>query len=239
MRLTLAILLVAVTPLARGENAQFSPEELSKFLGPVSPNVIHWRPVGGPDFVVYLGEAQPPLSGHVGFYIGGAPNFRPEPGSTTFKGRLGIFAVKWYRKITPDGSISQNALVDLDYFWKADVNVTANSQSNVDQLIAIVSQLPTFTKKPKRIPGMPQTMLEYYCRPIIGTSVFLISFAIFIIGGSLLNRRWLRKRKTLTRRSFYLAAYSGLAIIGYAGAGVGTLWMLRNTSDAARGFLIG
>jgi hypothetical protein len=234
--------LVATAPLIRADEAPFTGDELSEFLGPVSPDVIHWNRVGAVDFVVYHGVAQPPLSGRVGFYLGGHPDFRPESGSATFKGRLGIFPLKWYRKVAANGTITQSAVVKLDYYWKAHVWVTAAGQSDMDQLIAILSRLPTFTKKPKPIPGMPQTALEYYAEPITGAAVFFAFVVILISVGWLLHRRWRRAQENLARRLFLLAAYVGCAMIAIAAVAIGSVQVLLTVFSrfhAARGLAIG
>jgi len=128
-----------------------SAKELAEFLGPVSPQAITWKKYFGPDFDVYYGEANRPLAGNVNFYLGGHPSFRPDPDSSAFESRLGIFAVQWHKTIAEDGSVTQRGLIPLDDYWKVDISVHAKSQKDVDGLLAIVSQLPTFTKKPKPI----------------------------------------------------------------------------------------
>jgi hypothetical protein len=242
VRIHAMVLLVALAPLARGVDAPFTPEELSEFLGPVSPDLVQWSRVGGVDFVVYHGVAQPPLSGRVGFYLGGWPSFEPEPGSTIVKGRLGIFPLKWYRKVTGDGTITQSALVKLDYYWKAHVWITAARQSDVDRLAAMLSQLPTFTKKPEPIPGMPQTALEYYWRLVIAIAVFLGFLTVAILTGWLLHRRWRRAETGLARRLFFLSAYVGCAMVVVAGIALGSAWVLTSVFsrlDSAQGIFIG
>ena len=137
----------AVPPDAR----PIAPKELAEFLGPVSSKAIAWKRYVGHDFDVYYGRAQPPLSGDVSFYLGGRPDFRPEPESTLVNGRLGIFPVQWHRATAKSGSVTQNALIPLGDYWKVDISIHAKSQKNIDQLLAIISQLPTFTKKPKPV----------------------------------------------------------------------------------------
>jgi hypothetical protein len=235
VRICVIVLLVALVPLVRGEDAPFTGEELSAFLGPVSPDVVQWTRIGAVDFVVYHGVAQPPLSGRVGFYLGGNPDFQPEPGSMTLKDRLGIFPLKWHRKVAGDGTVTQSALVKLDYYWRAHVWVTAARQSDVDQLIAILSQLPTFTKKPEPIPGMPQTAVEYYAAPITAIAVFLTLLAVLIPTGWLLHRRWRRAQAGLARRLFFLSAYVGCAIVAVAAVGAGSAWVLLSVFSRLNG----
>ncbi len=205
----LLVLLPVLAAAEKANNKLLTGEELSKFLGPVSPDAIKWTRSGGVDFVLYHGIAQPPLAGEVGFYLGGHPDFRTGPGSTTVKGHLGIFPAKWHRRIEPNKSVTQNALVHLDYYWQVDIGVNAPRQEDVDKLVAVVSQLPTFTKKPDPIPGFPNTALEFYAMPISGIFTFVILVGSFTLGGRLLNRRWHEKRATRARRNFILAAYAG------------------------------
>jgi hypothetical protein len=137
----------AVPPDAR----PIPQKELAEFLGPLSSKALAWKKYVGVDFNVYYGRAQPPLSGDVSFYLGGWPNFKPQPQSTLVKGKLGIFPVQWRRVTAKDGSVTQNALIPLDDYWKIDISIHAKSQKDVDQLLGTISQLPTFTKKPKPV----------------------------------------------------------------------------------------
>ena len=226
VRTLVVILLIGLGPIAQAKETSFTGMELAEFLGPVPPDVVHWSRVVSIDFVVYHGVAQPPLSGRVGFYVGGWPDFKPEDGSTIVKDRLGIYPVKWYRKMRANGTIRQTGLVKLDYYWKSDVWIEAARQSDVDQLVAILAKLPTFTKKPEPIPGMPQTALEYYAREIMAIGVFLSSFSILVSIAWLLNRRWHRAGFALARRLFLLSAYVGCAMLVVAGIGIGLAWSL-------------
>jgi hypothetical protein len=125
------------------------PKELAEFLGPVSPKVVEWTKTVGPDFDAYYGRAMPPLSGTVGLHIGGWPHFKRNAASATVAGRLGMFPVTWHRKVAPDGTISQEAVLKLYDLWKVDIWLEAKRQADIDGMIAIVSKLPTFTQKPK------------------------------------------------------------------------------------------
>jgi hypothetical protein len=124
-------------------------KELAEFLGAVSPKAFTWKKYLGPDFDVYYGRANPPLSGEVSFYLGGWPDFRPEPHSTVVDGKLGTFRAQWHRVSDKNGAVIQNALIPLDDYWKVDISVRAKSQADVDKLVVVIAQLPTFTKKPK------------------------------------------------------------------------------------------
>ena len=132
-----------------GDAKPMSQKELTEFLGPVSPKKVEWTKTVGSDFDAYSGRAMPPLSGTVNIHIGGWPHFKRDAKSTTATGRLGMFPVTWYRKIAPDGTITQEAVPKLYDLWKADIWLEAKRQSDIDGMIAIISKLPTFTQKPK------------------------------------------------------------------------------------------
>ncbi len=121
-------------------------DELPKFLGDVPPDQITWRVVDGPDFVVYHGKASPPLAGSVGFYLGGWPQDL-QPAQTTVRSRLGRHRAKWRRSISVDGSIHQEAIIRLGgaLDMKAHVWAEAPSETELNKLLAVVGQLPTFS----------------------------------------------------------------------------------------------
>jgi hypothetical protein len=150
MRRSLIVFLLALLLSARAGDAKpMSQKELSEFLGPVSPKAIAWTKSVGSDFDAYSGRALPPLSGTVNIHIGGWPHFKRNAKSTTTTGHLGMFPVTWYRKIGPDGTITQEAVPKLYELWKVDIWLEAKRQSDIDGMIAIISKLPTFTQKPK------------------------------------------------------------------------------------------
>jgi hypothetical protein len=150
MRILLgALALVFPVAVLAQEGKPMRAKELAEFLGPVSPKAISWKKLSGPDFDVYYGHAKLPLSGDVSFYLGGAPDFTPSSGSTIVKGKLGIFPVAWHRIVAKNGSVTQSALIPLDDYWKVNISVQAKRQQDVDGLLAVIAQLPTFTKKPK------------------------------------------------------------------------------------------
>ena len=151
MRSLVAAFLLVLPLYMRAEEPKPMPaKELAAFLGPVPANALTWTKYLGPDFEVFYGHANPPVSGDVGFYLGGFPKTRkPEPDSKTIEGKLGIFPVTWHRTAAKDGSISQNALIRLDDSSHVDIWLQAKSQQDVDQILTIISRLPTFTKKPK------------------------------------------------------------------------------------------
>ena len=59
--------------------------------------------------------------------------------------------MQWYRVTAKDGSVTQNALIPLNDYWKVDISIHSKSQKDVDQLLGTISQLPMFTKKPNPV----------------------------------------------------------------------------------------
>jgi hypothetical protein len=146
------VLVLALLLSTHAEGAKpMAPKELVEFLGGVSPKAIAWTKTVGSDFDAYSGRAMSPFSGTVNIHIGGWPHFKPDAASKTVTGRLGMFPVTWHRKVAPDGTISQEAVLRLYGLWKVDIWLEARRQADIDGMIAIVSRLPTFTKKPMPI----------------------------------------------------------------------------------------
>lgn len=152
MRNLSIVLFLALLLSTHAEGGKPMPaKELREFLGPVSPRKIEWTKTRGSDFDAYSGRALPPLSGTANIYIGGWPHYKREAKSATVAGRLGLFPVTWQRKVAPDGTISQEAVLKLYDFWKVDIWFEAKRQSDIDGMIALVSKLPTFNQKPKPV----------------------------------------------------------------------------------------
>lgn len=148
---SIAFLLVLLLSTYAAGAKPMPPKELAAFLGPVSAKKIAWTKTVGSGFDAYSGRAMPPLAGTVNIHIGGWPHFKRDARSATVAGRLGMFPVTWHRKVAPDGTISQEAVLTLHGFWKVNVWLEAKRQSDVDGMIAIISKLPTFTQKPKPV----------------------------------------------------------------------------------------
>ena len=149
--LSIALLLSLLLSAPAEGTKPMPPKELAEFLGPVSPKKVEWTKTVGSDFDAYYGRAMPPLSGTLNIHIGGWPHFKRDAKSTTVAGRLGMFPVTWHRRVAPDGTINQEAVLKLYDLWKVDIWLEAKRQSDIDGMIAIVSRLPTFTQKPKPI----------------------------------------------------------------------------------------
>ena len=130
--------------------------ELAAFLGPVPSGAITWTKYLGSkgvyNFSVYYGTANEPLSGELGFFLGGwRPMLEPARGSKIVKGKLGIFPVRWHRKTQDDG-VTQSALIRLDKHWRVKIWIRAHRRQDMDKLLSIIARLPTFTKKPNTVP---------------------------------------------------------------------------------------
>jgi hypothetical protein len=152
MRSSSLTVVLALLLSAHAEGAKpMPPKDLAEFLGPVSPKAISWTKTVRSDFDAYNGRAMPPLSGTVNIHIGGWPHFKRDTASATVAGRLGMFPTTWHRTVAPNGTITQEAVLKLYDLWKVDIWFEAKRQSDIDRMIAIVSRLPTFTKKPEPI----------------------------------------------------------------------------------------
>src|SRR5205807_9825937 len=152
MRSSSIVLVLALFLSPRAEAGKPMPaKELAEVLGPVSRTAIEWTKSTGADFDAYSGRAMPPLSGTVNLYIGGWPHFKPNTVGTSITGRVGLFPVTWHRKVAPDGTINQETVFQLYGLWKVDIWLEAKRQSDIDGMIAVLTRMPTFTKKPKPV----------------------------------------------------------------------------------------
>jgi hypothetical protein len=159
----LRVVLVLLTSIAlvRGgiwsedEAKPLSKGQLLKFLGKDTPTSMVWSKTTAVDFNVYHGHAQPPLSGVVHIYVGGFPPFFPDASLPTVNGSLGIYSVKWQKRVLNDSSLRFETVAALhsDY-WKAYVVVEAKSQYDADRVFEEISKLQMFNQMPKII-GTP------------------------------------------------------------------------------------
>lgn len=199
-----ALVFLAVLAFANAESQPLSEEELTEFLGPGKVSLMTWRVATALDFVVYYGDAKPPLSGGVGIYLGGWPSPEFDPSSTIVRGQLGIFPVKWRRAVLPKGGIRQEAVisVDDDGYWKAHVWLEAKQQGDLDKLLGELSQLPTFSAK-HRSPFHGEIVRERRAR---GGGCLLA--CIFGCSIWLLDRKIRRRKGSTLRRGLALAGIS-------------------------------
>lgn len=126
-----------------------SQRELVKFLGPVDPKLLAWKKMVGPDFDVYCGEARSPLAGSINIYLGGHPDFEPPKDVPAIPGKLGKHDVLWYRTVSQEKSITQATVVVIDDYLQAHVWILAKQQEDIDELVKIATQLPTFSSSAK------------------------------------------------------------------------------------------
>ena len=154
MHYLVAALLLALPfcATAQDDAKPMPASELREFLGPVSEKAFAWTKYEVEDIDVFYGHANRPLDGEVGFYLGFAPQqLEPIPDSVAIESKLGIFPVTWHRTTAKDGSTRQRALLHLDDTWWVDIWVSAKREQDMDAIVKLVSDLPTFTQKPKPI----------------------------------------------------------------------------------------
>lgn len=197
-----ALALVTATPTAPGQDGAPIPEdELPAFLGRVPSGQFAWRVVNGPDFVVYYGKPNPPLVGSTGFYLGGWPQHL-EPGQSTVRSRLGRFAAKWRRSVSPDGSIHQEAIIVLGGVldMKAHVWAEAPNEDQLQKLLSVLGQLPTFSSG--AIPACFQSLQDLLAgEQRIRRMIWICWCAFALTGAWLVDRIYRRRRVSAARRS--------------------------------------
>ena len=230
--LLLALTVMGVSRTGGQDGEPIPEKELPGFLGPVSSDRFTWRRVNGPDFEVYYGKANPPLAGAVGFYFGGFPQDL-KPGQTTVESRLGRFPVKWHRTTDADGSLEQEAIIVInsETGLRAHVWVAAPNENQLQQLLSILGQLPTFASGaiPDRFKELHDMIIEEHrIRRIswICWSTLLIILAWFA-------DRFCRRRQRSA--AFRLLTFAGVIALTIAAtiAGVavsrpiGMHWFLR------------
>jgi hypothetical protein len=211
LTLTLAVLGV---PSASSQDGEPIPEkELPRFLGPVSSDQFTWRVVEGPDFEVYYGKANPPLAGSVGFYFGGFPQDL-KPAKTMFKSRLGRFPVKWYRSIGADGSIEQEAIILIDSVMglKAHVWAKAPKENQLDNLLSVVGQLPTFASG--AVPHRFQEFHDMFSEEQRIRRLIWVCWSALMIAGAWLVDRFCRRRQVSA--AFRLLIFAGVIAFAIA-----------------------
>jgi hypothetical protein len=141
----IALAWLGPAPLKGWEATPIPKDKLEPFLRSVPADQFSWCVTGGPDFEVYYGTANAPLSGSVGFYVGWAP--RPLPADVpTFRSKLGQFPVRWHRTFSDDGLTHQEAIVSLGESRqvKAHIWVAAQDETQLNTLLAAVGKLPIF-----------------------------------------------------------------------------------------------
>jgi hypothetical protein len=205
----LGILTLALVGVSEGKCAEGEPipeDELLRFLGPVPRDQVTWSVLKGPDFTVYYGRANPPLAGSLGFYLGGAPR-KIEPAQTTFRSRLGRFPVEWHRSVSNEGSIRQETIVRISGY-KAHVWVDAPSQTEMNKLLAVLGQLPTFANGTLPV-GYEEIGAEFAREELISWLIWLGWSAALLAGAWLVDRICRRQKFSPQGR---LLAFAGVVV---------------------------
>jgi hypothetical protein len=220
-RFVLLALFAAVRLALAQEVPPLAGKELSEFLGPVSPDVVRWTKSCGLDFVVYNGEALPPLKGHVGFYVGSAPSPEHPANAAIVYGRLGKYPAKWHRW-NDAGQIKQQALIYMRWFQVVDIWMDAPQQSDLDQLSTIVARLPIFNEKPKS-PIVDDTLADELLdtHPSLFWAVLSSVPVFFLVGLWLVAHRLRKRQQKLSHRASWLASYCLVFLM----LTVGILWV--------------
>ena len=141
---------VAFTACTSSSTTGLSNQEKDQLLGPKPDPSLKWSKVKGADFTVYHGIPADAKSGEIGFYVGHAPSFHPEPGSTLHNARLGDIGITWHRKKHDDGSYYETTLVHFADKEAIHVWIYAASADELKKREQQISQLAWFTQaKPK------------------------------------------------------------------------------------------
>ncbi len=208
---------------AHGADAQdgvpIAKDELPSFLGPVPADQFTWRVVQSIDFDVYHGDANPPLRGSVGFYVGGWPQDLG-PSQMAFASRLGRFPVMWHRTVAADGSIAQEGGVALGGIINLKVHVWAEAPdaNDLEKLLSVVGQLPIFSSgaTPKRFEWLRDILIqEERIRHLIwiGWPIAVLAAAWFV------DRLSRRRQSSTVLRLFRFAGVIALSLAATIGAG--------------------
>jgi hypothetical protein len=169
-----------------------SGDELRKFLGPVSPNLLTWKKVIWPDMEMYSATANPPLSGSVGItmFLWTWKGAHKGPGGPD---HLGTLSGGWLSKDTYLGEngelehqLSFNFCDDRDR--RVELGISSPVESDMTKLIAEISRLPIFNSTPS-VP-FHDLMVRKRIGQIVDFVVFPLLFAISVW----LPLRSLRKR---------------------------------------------
>lgn len=132
-------------------------KELADLLGPSLRSSLRWSRMEGPDFSVYYGVSPHRASSGVGFYVGNAPSFEPDSGSSKHPDMLGTFKVTWHRKRLNDGSLYQTALIPFPNGSAIHVWVRGSDESTLATLTKQLAALPRFNQVAPPPPATPKS----------------------------------------------------------------------------------
>lgn len=148
--LLIVVAFVAFTACSSTPNPTLSKHEKEQMLGPNPDPALKWTKVTGADFTVYHGIPVDAKNSEIGFYIGHAPSFHPEPGSTLQRSHLADIPVTWHRKKHDDGSFYETALLEYGNNETLHVWIYASSAEELKQREAQLAALPWFTQTPPK-----------------------------------------------------------------------------------------
>ena len=171
--------LVLICCAATGIHAEdprdtLSQRELADFLGDTQSAAAEWRKYDGTGFTLFYCTAKEPRSGAAGLYFSKTP-LPPDtsPGDTVVDGRLGRFLVSWSKRAVSDGSLQQEAAIQLGSEHFARVIIEARTQADLDTFVSDLSALPAFSHQSTAAagPGLaPARLRSSYDEPTEGTA---------------------------------------------------------------------
>jgi hypothetical protein len=134
-------LLTALAILLQASAGSSDPASHCPVLPPQSD--VTWTYQQGPDFGVCYAVDSATHKDAFGVYLGFAPSFRPDPAKPHTAGVIGGHPVQWYRQdpSSNPSEFSREALVNLDRNSIAHVWVTASSEQQLAQRLAVLSKL--------------------------------------------------------------------------------------------------
>ena len=131
-----------------------SKEQIVELLGSQRTSPLIWKKVRGFDCSFYYGSSSNGAD-MVVIYLGGFPGFQFDSSLPTVDGKLGMYSVKWQKKVKPDHTLRFETVFSLhsDY-WKAYVFIQASQETDITRLIEEVSKLVMFNHMPEPV-GAP------------------------------------------------------------------------------------
>ena len=158
--------------------------ELRTLLGGAPPDQITWRVVRTMHSSSYHGSANSPLNGSVWFHVGFWQDDLP-PGQAEVHSRLGRYRAKWQRHTAADGSIEQQANVDVGGILNAKARVWAKApnEHELGRLLAALGRLPTFSSG-----TLPPHMQDFEKEAHLSLLIWICWSALVLAGAWFVDR---------------------------------------------------